>query len=82
MNTPMANSGMSELVLPRTATSRAPDMAASAHIPLLNTNRSPRMESRCGSRLSRASRLSSTGRPPNDVLAARPSTTVTLSDTV
>ncbi len=48
VNTPMANSGISSLVLPPTATNKAPERTASTQMPLEKTWRSPRKANRWG----------------------------------
>ena len=48
MNTPMANSGISVLVLPPTAIRSAPAMTASTTMPFAKVWRSPRMVKRWG----------------------------------
>src|SRR5258708_28510463 len=77
----MAKSGMSASVFPRAATSSAADNIPSAQMPGATTCRSSRMAKKCGRQFFLASKLASTGRPPNEVLAASASTTVMLSDT-
>lgn len=81
VNTPTANRGMGDWVLPFTASSRAADRAARTQMAAAYTWRSPRMAKRCGRWSSPASRLASTGRPPNEVLAASASTAVVAIET-
>jgi hypothetical protein len=80
VNTPIANSGISLWVLPATAISKTPARPASVQMPKASTCRSSRCANRCGRKLSRASRLSRTGRLPKEVLAASARTMVIVSD--
>jgi hypothetical protein len=67
------------LRVPRAATSSAAAATASTLIPYRYTCRSARSANMCGRKLSLASRLASTGRPPKDVFAASASSTVVIS---
>src|SRR5450759_682116 len=78
-NTPMANSGIKACVLPLATTSRIAAATASTETPYRCTWRSAFSRNRCGRKLSLASRLASTGSPPNEVLAASASSTVVIS---
>ncbi len=75
----MANSGISAWVSPFVTTSKIAAATASTTTPYLWTWRCARRKNRCGRKLSVASSDASTGRPPNEVLAASASSTVVIS---